>query len=76
LAEAITFVEQTGLKYRVGAMGTRIEGRRAPVFAAIANCHELPAISPVLAESRPLSISTIAWERQQVSWRGRSSPCG
>jgi len=46
VAEAIAFLDQTGLRYRLGAMGTEIEGPRAQVFAAIANCHELLANKP------------------------------
>jgi uncharacterized protein (TIGR00106 family) len=46
VAESIAFLDQTGLKYRLGAMGTEIEGPRAEVFAAIAKCHELLANKP------------------------------
>lgn len=46
VAEAITFLDATGLKYKLGAMGTEIEGPRAEVFDAIARCHQLLASRP------------------------------
>ena len=46
VAEAIAFLDTTGLKYRLGAMGTELEGPRQDVFAAIARCHELLAAKP------------------------------
>ena len=46
VAEAIAYLESTGLKYKLGAMGTEIEGPRARVFDAIAKCHELLASRP------------------------------
>jgi hypothetical protein len=54
VAEAIAFLDQTGLKYRLGAMGTEIEGhalRSSPPSPIATSC--LPT-SPVFAESRPL----------------------
>lgn len=46
VAEAIKFLEGTGLKYKLGAMGTEIEGPRAEVFEAIARCHQMLASRP------------------------------
>jgi uncharacterized protein (TIGR00106 family) len=46
VAEAIALLDQTGLKYRLGAMGTEIEGPRAEVFDAIAKCHQLLVSKP------------------------------
>lgn len=46
VAEAIAFLDGTGLKYKLGAMGTEIEGPSAEVFDAIAKCHELLASRP------------------------------
>lgn len=46
VAEAIAFLDGTGLKYKLGAMGTEIEGPRSEVFDAIAKCHEMLASRP------------------------------
>lgn len=46
VAEALTVLDATGLKYKLGAMGTEIEGPRAEVFDAITRCHELLASMP------------------------------
>ncbi len=46
VADAIAYLDSTGLKYKLGAMGTEIEGPRAQVFDAIAKCHELLASRP------------------------------
>ncbi len=46
VAEAIRFLDGTRLKYKLGAMGTEIEGPRAEVFDAIARCHQLLASRP------------------------------
>lgn len=46
VAEALALLDGTGLKYRLGAMGTEIEGSRDEVFAAIAKCHGALAAKP------------------------------
>ena len=46
VAEAVAFLDTTGLKYRLEAMGTEIEGPRQAVFSAITRCHELLAAKP------------------------------
>lgn len=46
VAEALALLDGTGLKYRLGAMGTEMEGSRDEVFAAIAQCHEALAARP------------------------------
>lgn len=46
VADAIAFLDGTGLRYKLGAMGTEIEGPRTDVFDAIAQCHQLLASKP------------------------------
>lgn len=41
VGEVLALLDKTGLKYRLGAMGTEIEGPREEVFAAIQKCHQL-----------------------------------
>ena len=40
VAAALRIVEESGLTYRLGAMGTEVEGPRDQVFAMLARCHE------------------------------------
>ncbi len=41
VADAIALLKKAGLTYRLGAMGTEVEGPRDKVYSAIAQCHEL-----------------------------------
>ena len=40
VAAALRIIDESGLKYRLGAMGTEVEGPRDQVFAMLARCHE------------------------------------
>lgn len=46
VAEALDILDRAGLKYRLGGMGTEVEGSSQEVFAAIARCHEVLAALP------------------------------
>jgi uncharacterized protein (TIGR00106 family) len=46
VADALAVLEESGLRYRLGAMGTEVEGPRAAVFAALARCQEVLAARP------------------------------
>ena len=40
VAAAVRILEESGLTYRLGAMGTEVEGPRAEVLAVLVRCHE------------------------------------
>lgn len=46
VAAAIRILDESGLTYRLGAMGTEVEGPRAEVLATLARCHETLATAP------------------------------
>ena len=46
VAAAIDVLEQSGLRYRLGAMGTEVEGPRDEVFAVLARCQSVLAARP------------------------------
>ena len=48
VADALAVLEESGLRYRLGAMGTEVEGPRADVFAALARCQEVLAAKPAV----------------------------
>jgi len=43
VAAALRVIQDSGLAFRLGAMGTEVEGPRDEVFAALARCHEVLA---------------------------------
>ena len=46
VAEALRIIRESGLAFRLGAMGTEVEGPRHEVFALLARCHEVLATAP------------------------------
>jgi uncharacterized protein (TIGR00106 family) len=46
VATALRIVRESGLRFRLGAMGTEVEGPRTDVFAVLARCQEALAASP------------------------------
>jgi uncharacterized protein (TIGR00106 family) len=46
VAAALRVIRQSGLPFRLGAMGTEVEGPRQEVFAVLARCHEILATAP------------------------------
>jgi uncharacterized protein (TIGR00106 family) len=46
VAAAIEVLEQSGLPYRLGAMGTEVEGPREEVFAVLSRCQTALAARP------------------------------
>ncbi len=46
VAAALRIIEESGLTYRLGAMGTEVEGPRDRVLAMLARCHETLATAP------------------------------
>jgi len=46
VAAAIKILEESGLTFRLGAMGTEVEGPRTEVLAALVRCHEALAAAP------------------------------
>ena len=46
VAAAIKILDESGLTYRLGSMGTEVEGPRAEVLAALVRCHETLASAP------------------------------
>jgi uncharacterized protein (TIGR00106 family) len=46
VAAALRIVQESGLRYRLGAMGTEVEGPRSEVFAVLARCQEAAASAP------------------------------
>jgi uncharacterized protein (TIGR00106 family) len=46
VAAALRVIRQSGLSFRLGAMGTEVEGPRQEVFAVLARCHEVLATAP------------------------------
>lgn len=46
VAAALRILEESGLRYRLGAMGTEVEGPRAEVFRVLARCQEALAGAP------------------------------
>ena len=46
VAAALRILEASGLRYRLGAMGTEVEGPRSEVFAVLARCQEAAASEP------------------------------
>ena len=53
VAEVIEVREETGLEYRLGPMGTTVEGDCQQVLAAIQRCHQ------IVSEVHPRVITTI-----------------
>jgi uncharacterized protein (TIGR00106 family) len=46
VAAALEVLEESGLSYRLGAMGTEVEGPRDAVFAVLARCQATLAARP------------------------------
>ena len=46
VAAALRMIEASGLRYRLGAMGTEVEGPREDVFALLTRCHAALATAP------------------------------
>jgi uncharacterized protein (TIGR00106 family) len=46
VASAVEVLEKSGLPYRLGAMGTEVEGAREEVFAVLARCQAVLAARP------------------------------
>ena len=46
VAEALRMTRESGLRCRLGAMGTEIEGRRDEVLALLVRCHTALATAP------------------------------
>ena len=46
VAAALRIVKESGLRFRLGAMGTEMEGPRGEVFAVLARCQEALAAAP------------------------------
>ena len=46
VAVALEIVRESGLPFRLGAMGTEVEGPRDDVFALLARCHGALATAP------------------------------
>lgn len=46
VAAALRIVQESGLRHRLGAMGTEVEGPRGEVFALLARCQEAMAERP------------------------------
>jgi uncharacterized protein (TIGR00106 family) len=46
VAAALQVLEESGLRYRLGAMGTEVEGPRDAVFAVLARCQAVLADRP------------------------------
>jgi uncharacterized protein (TIGR00106 family) len=46
VAAAVEVLEESGLRYRLGAMGTEVEGPRDAVFAVLARCQSVLAARP------------------------------
>ena len=46
VAAALEVLEQSGLPYRLGAMGTEVEGPREEVFAMLSRCQAALAAGP------------------------------
>lgn len=46
VAAALEVLEQSGLRWRLGAMGTEVEGPREEVFAVLARCQAALAARP------------------------------
>lgn len=46
VAAALRIVRDSGLRYRLGAMGTEVEGPRGEVFALLARCQDAMAALP------------------------------
>ncbi|HYA00904.1 MAG TPA: MTH1187 family thiamine-binding protein [Candidatus Binatia bacterium] len=46
VAAAIRILRESGLPYRLGSMGTEVEGPRDAVFALLARCHHALATAP------------------------------
>lgn len=46
VAAALRVVQESGLRYRLDAMGTEVEGPRSEVFAVLARCQERLAAAP------------------------------
>jgi uncharacterized protein YqgV (UPF0045/DUF77 family) len=52
VAAALRIVQESGLRFRLGAMGTELEGSRGEVFAVLARCQEALAAAPGSAADR------------------------
>jgi uncharacterized protein (TIGR00106 family) len=46
VAAALRILEESGLAFRLGAMGTEVEGPRDQVLAVLTRCHETLATAP------------------------------
>ena len=46
VAAALEVLEESGVRYRLGAMGTEVEGPREEVFAVLARCQSVLAARP------------------------------
>lgn len=46
VAAALEILKSSGLPYRLGSMGTEVEGPREDVFAVLARCHAALAVRP------------------------------
>jgi uncharacterized protein (TIGR00106 family) len=46
VAAAVEVLEKSGLNYRLGAMGTEVEGPREEVFAVLSRCQAAMAARP------------------------------
>jgi uncharacterized protein (TIGR00106 family) len=46
VAAALRVIRESGFAFRLGAMGTEVEGPRDEVFALLARCHEVLATAP------------------------------
>jgi uncharacterized protein (TIGR00106 family) len=46
VAAAVAVLAESGLQYRLGAMGTEVEGPRDEVFALLARCQAVLAVRP------------------------------
>jgi len=46
VARALEIIKESGLAFRLGAMGTEVEGPRDQVFAVLERCHRTLATAP------------------------------
>jgi hypothetical protein len=66
VAAAVEVLEQSGLRYRLGAIGTEVEGPRDAVFAVLARC-QFELTGQTTVEPGPpsaASLLTISFERR------------
>ena len=73
VAAAVEVLEESGLRYRLGAMGTEVEGPRDAVFAVLARCQSVLAARPGVRRIATVSRSTIGSVPTRARWTARST---